>query len=156
MHTCKHPVIPLIMFATIIGTKVEQLNLFILRTKTPPSLLLFVGGPLYGKGPDHLLIPWTTHNPALVLIRASSINVTRDEWFQQDNALCYVPRKFANYFKELQICVLPWPVSSPGSNLIENLWALIKQQLRKVDTSTKELLVARITELWLEDREPYN
>ncbi|XP_066965593.1 uncharacterized protein [Macrobrachium rosenbergii] len=43
-----------------------------------------------------------------------------------------------------------WPGKSPDLNPIENLWAMLKQKIKSVDTSTIELLTAALHTTWEE------
>ena len=77
-----------------------------------------------------------------------------DKWgikgiFQQDGASCHT----ANIISEwLDFCninfIKSWPGNSPDLNPIENLWAIIKYQLRGRDTSSLPKLEAEVRDIW--------
>lgn len=71
--------------------------------------------------------------------------------FQQDMAPCHVSKLVKKFFKSKKITLLEWAGNSPDLNPIENLWAIIKQQLRTKDCSTKASLITAIREVWLEN-----
>ena len=69
--------------------------------------------------------------------------------FQQDNAPVHKLKIIGNFFQENEREVLEWPAYSPYLNLIENLWAILKQQLRK-QTVFLENLEEKMYEIWNE------
>ena len=44
----------------------------------------------------------------------------------------------------MKITVLDWPGNSPDLNLIENLWSIVKNRLRKMDCTTKIKLIEAV------------
>ena len=69
--------------------------------------------------------------------------------FQQDNALVHKSKIMGNFFQENEWEVLKWPAYSSVLNPIENLWAILKQRLRK-QTVFWENLEERVYEIWNE------
>ena len=51
--------------------------------------------------------------------------------FQQDNAPVHKSKIIGNFFQENEWEALEWPAYSRDLNPIENLWAILKQRLRK-------------------------
>jgi transposase len=54
--------------------------------------------------------------------------------FQEDNAPTHKSRLCEAWKQENNIPILLWPAQSPDSNLIENVWLLLKTKLREVST----------------------
>lgn len=71
--------------------------------------------------------------------------------FQQDSAPCHVSKVMRQYFTEKKIRCLEWPGNSPDLNPIENLWAILKARLRKIDCTTKTKLIEAVIQLWFRD-----
>lgn len=68
--------------------------------------------------------------------------------FQQDLAPCHTSKAVKKYFSEHSITVLDWPGNSPDVNPIENLWAIMKAKLRKLDCSTLLAMETSINNIW--------
>ena len=60
-----------------------------------------------------------------------------------------VSKIIGNFFQENEWEVLEWPAYSPDLNPIENLWAILKQRLRK-QTVFWENLEENLYEIWNE------
>ena len=71
--------------------------------------------------------------------------------FQQDLAPCHTSRKVKNVFALKNISVLDWPRTSLDYNPIENLWSIIKLQLRRKVCTTVAKLIEAIIECWYRD-----
>jgi len=69
--------------------------------------------------------------------------------FMQDGAPCHTAKSVKQWLKD---CCVPffedWPANSPDLNPIENLWAIIKRELRSHDCSTVPRLQAALHHLW--------
>ena len=76
--------------------------------------------------------------------------------FQQDLAPCHTSKKVQQFMKTKKLKVLKWPGNSPDLNPIENLWAIIKKRLRKLDCSTKPKLISAVFQVWNADAELRN
>ena len=69
--------------------------------------------------------------------------------FQQDNAPVHMSKIISNFILKNERKVLEWPTYSPDLNSIENLWAILKQRLRK-QTFFWENLEENVYEIWNE------
>ena len=87
--------------------------------------------------------------------------------FMQDGASIHTARIVKRLLQEMGIEVMDWPPHSPDLNPIENLWAILKDEIYKLypelefmnDTeATLEALIAAAKEAWrsVEDRILYN
>ena len=69
--------------------------------------------------------------------------------FQQDGATCHTAKIISEY---LDFCgidyIKPWPGNSPDLNPIENLWAIIKHELKNRDISSLPKLEAEVRNVW--------
>ena len=71
-----------------------------------------------------------------------------DIFFQQDNAPVHKSKIIGNFFQENEWEVLEWPANSPDLNRIKNLWAILKQRLRKQTFFWENL--EKVYKLWNE------
>ena len=46
-----------------------------------------------------------------------------------------------------------WPCNSPDINPIENLWAILKERMRKLDCMSKEHMISSLIQVWFKDNE---
>ena len=67
-------------------------------------------------------------------------------FFNKIMLLC-INRRLSAIFQENEWMVLEWPVNSPDLNPIQNLWAILKQRLRK-QTVFWENLEERVSGIW--------
>ena len=69
--------------------------------------------------------------------------------FMQDGASCHTAKIIKEYFSFVNINhIEKWPGNSPDLNPIENLWSILKRQVRERDTSTIPKLEAAIYDAW--------
>jgi transposase len=70
--------------------------------------------------------------------------------FQQDNAPIHTSRAAKTYLTDNNISVLEWPANSPDINIIEGIWAYIKQRLDDYENDPKdeEELWKRVQDVW--------
>jgi len=75
--------------------------------------------------------------------------ICRSEVYQQDGAPAHTAKLVTGWLDFVGIeYIKDWPGNSPDLSLIENLWALMKAQLRKHDTSSVPKLVAALQDIW--------
>lgn len=69
-------------------------------------------------------------NKAIKIIK---INFKEKVIFQQDNCPIHVSRASRNFFKKVNLDILPWPAYSPDLNIIENVWAILSEYIYRGD-----------------------
>lgn len=72
------------------------------------------------------------------------------EQFQQDNARPHTARVSLQFLEDAQINVLQWPAKSPDLSPIENLWSILKANVKRRDNppTTAQELEAALLEEW--------
>jgi len=71
-----------------------------------------------------------------------------DGIFQHDLAPCHTAKQIGKLLKEKSVRLLEWPGNSPDLNPIENLWSMVKFELRKRDCTTQDKLVNAVIDTW--------
>lgn len=56
-----------------------------------------------------------------------------------DSAPCHVPKVMMKYFKPKTISCIKWSGDSPNPDSTENMWAILKDRLHKIDCTKKNL-----------------
>lgn len=72
----------------------------------------------------------------------------RNVLFQQDNAPCHKSALSMRWFVENNIDLFPWPAQSPDLNPIEHLWGILKRNIRKYPTTSKDMLKTVLKQEW--------
>jgi transposase len=67
--------------------------------------------------------------------------------FQQDNAPVHSARTVEDYLEKRKVLLLPWPPQSPDLNLIENVWASMKREL-KYSYANEQELKNHVVSIW--------
>ena len=71
--------------------------------------------------------------------------------FQQDLAPCHSSKKVKTIFRKYKSNVLEWLGNSPDFNPIENLWAITKLRLQKLNCTTMTKLIKAIIQVCYRD-----
>ena len=66
--------------------------------------------------------------------------------FQQDNSSVHKSKKVKNFLNRENIDVLEFPANSPDVNPIENIWAIIKHNISKIEDLTNDNFEEKILE----------
>lgn len=71
------------------------------------------------------------------------------DFSMQDGAPCHTEKDVKQWLPDCEGNFFDdWPGNSPNLNPIENLWALIKRELRGKITSSLSMLEATIRDVW--------
>jgi transposase len=129
-------------------------------TKHPCQVMFWACFAFNGTGRAHV-VEGNMNTDAYIRVVDSRVEPQLNEWypdktgiFQQDNAPCHVSKAARAHFSEKGIQLLDWPPSSPDLNPIENLWAIIKNRLKKeMQPSNKKDLIRNFIHVWHRDPE---
>ena len=71
------------------------------------------------------------------------------EYFVQDGAPCHTSKQVKEWLENCALdYIKDWPANSPDLNPIENLWSLMKNEIKKEDTSSLPKLKATLQRVW--------
>ena len=72
------------------------------------------------------------------------------EMFQHDNTRTYTARVCTPFLADAGIVVMDWPSKSPDINPVENVWALLRDKVKKRDNPPRNLeeLIVALQEEW--------
>ena len=72
--------------------------------------------------------------------------------FVQDNAPCHTSAETLEWLSERQIRVCQWPPQSLNMDIIENIWRIMKLELRKVadSKSSRHDVIQTLLQIWRE------
>jgi len=120
---------------------------FIRKTQRFSSNNLMVWGALHYNGTGSLIpIEGTVNAETYLEILKEGIPQTirklnlRSLVFQDDNAPCHRAKIVERYKDQQGINCLPWPANSPDLNPIEDIWAVLKDRIRRRAPQSKEQL----------------
>jgi len=82
------------------------------------------------------------------LLDGKSKSTLKKMVFQQDGASCHTAKLTQEFLSSKGLTVLPWPANSPDLNPIENMWAILKQNVEKRAVTTKPQLINVVEEEW--------
>lgn len=71
-----------------------------------------------------------------------------DAIFQEDGAPAHTAKTTKKWLQDRHITKLEWPSSSPDMSPIENLWGIMKRQVRKRKPRTKSELKVVLQQVW--------
>ena len=122
--------------------------------KHPQYLMVWGCFSYYGTGklivlPTNQTVNKERYFEILVDHLEECFEATNSDFFQQDGAKAHTAKLITNY---LDFCGInyfsDWPGNSPDLNPIENLWGIMKSQLRKRDVSSISKLKLALQDIW--------
>lgn len=108
-------------------------------SSTGKSKLIFIRGTVNSKKYQEILAE--AEQSLLFLQRKSFI-------FQQDGATSHTSKSTSEWLQKKKWKVSPWPTNSADLNPIENLWGIMKNEVRKRKPKDLENLQMIIQEIW--------
>lgn len=152
---------------------VEERNIFVKRrpnekynaecirqkVKHPTSVMIWGCITINGPGPLHVIEgtmnaeKYITLLDTVLIPEIPTMFRRRQRYtFQQDGAPCHTAKSVISYLEKKKLPVLDWPGNSPDMNPIENVWAVLKNQLSTRNITNKTALIAEIKNIWYNSR----
>jgi transposase len=72
----------------------------------------------------------------------------RQWWYQHDNAPAHNAASTKQWLEDHRVRAIEWPPYSPDLNPIENLWAILKQEIHRECLTNREEVVERAVAIW--------
>jgi transposase len=72
----------------------------------------------------------------------------KDFIFMHDGAPCHKGKIVTQFLESHGIQTLPWPGNSPDMNPIENLWSVLKKEMKKETITNKKQLIESLINVW--------
>ena len=73
----------------------------------------------------------------------------------QDHAMCHTSKMTMAYLRKRGVRTIKWPGNSPDLNPIENVFGLIKSQLKLYDCSNRKKVIRNLRHIWRELGQDY-
>ena len=81
-------------------------------------------------------------------VSRESANLHPQAIFEHDSAPGHKPKIITQYFKSMKMEVLDWFGNSLDLNLTEKLWSVAKNRWKKLDCTTKMILILSVIHTW--------
>lgn len=108
-------------------------------SSTGKSKLIFLRGTINSEKYQEVL---TEAQQSLLTLQPKSFI------FQHDGATCHTSKSTSEWLQKARWKVSSWPANSADLNPIENLWGIMKNEIRKRKPNDLENLQAMIQEIW--------
>lgn len=127
--------------------------------KHPTSVMVWSSMSVYGPGRLYIVEKTMRQDQYLNVLQRRMVPQAKD-WFpddefvfMHDGAPCHQAKTIKSFLNTKEISVLPWPGNSPDMNPIENLWAIVKNRMKKEKITTKTRLIETLIQIWHHDQE---
>ncbi len=117
----------------------------------PQSVMIWAAMSSVGVGPLCFLkstVNAAIYQEILELLSADKLYGDADFIFQQDLAPAHTAKGTKSWFNDHGVTVLDWPANSPVLNPIENLWGIVKRQMKDTRPNNADELKATVKETW--------
>lgn len=127
-------------------------NNYIIKSRKIPGIKLMLWGAVFGDG-RRLLCRCPTRLNSIGYQQILENNLLQIisplEIYMQDNASIHRSRSTMDFLERHMILYLDdWPPNSPDINIIENMWALLKNKIKTENFNSKDHLYDRVNEIW--------
>ena len=120
--------------------------------KFPKGLMVVAGLSYYGVGKLIFITGTQTtfsYKQTLEYFKEDIQRLNKDLIFQQDNASCHVGKGAMDYIRSNFNQTLDfWPPNSPDLSPIEELWAIVEDQLNRYSFNTVEEMAEKLNWVW--------
>ena len=129
-----------------------------LTSKFPKKVMIWSCFSYFGPGRSHVVEKNLNGAEYIEKIVGRQIVPQMKDWFplgdgifQQDNAPAHVSKACIAEFERQGIRLLEWPSQSCDLNPIENLWALVKQKIKRNTVETRQEAILSFIGVWNRD-----
>lgn len=129
-----------------------------LTSKFPKKVMLWSCFSYFGPGRSHVVEKNLDSAEYIEKIVQRRIVPQMADWFpngdglfQQDNAPAHVSKATMAVFRAQGVSLLDWPPQSCDLNPIENLWALVKQKIKRNPVGNRQEAITAFLRVWNRD-----
>ena len=121
--------------------------------KYPPKVMVWGGLSLRGLTPIKIARGYVNSETYQNILQECLFESARELYpegfiLQQDNATPHTSKSTKDFLELHGIKVLKWPPNSPDLNPIENLWAIMKREVEKLDPTKINDVIHAVEKVW--------